>query len=355
MTDFDGFMGAYEAKHRRKCIIIVAIALLAAIVSLIRLPFGIYHVGFVEGLEAFFRHLIGDPIDDYVKDTLVWNTMGARAIVTPLIGAALGICGAAMQSTLKNPLADPYMTGISAGASLGISVAAVTGFSILPFISGQQGFIGNAFIFSLIPAAVIVGVTMFRRAPSPASMILIGIAVMYVFRGFSTMLQLMASPSSYSQIYMWSLGDLGALTWDYIPFVTGSLAIGVVILLLMNCQLNAITYDDTVCRSIGVNPKKARIISLVIVSLMTAVAVCFSGTIGFVGLVAPHVMRVFIGSDNKLLLPASAAAGALMLSAADAVALKITATGLPVGVITSLVGGPLFIYLLIKQSKKIWY
>ncbi len=351
---FSDFLSGYGAKSRRNVLIIVTIAVLAIIAAFLRIPLGPYTIGYFDALDVLFQHLMGTfdgkPLDEYV----VWENYTPRSIAALGIGAGLGVCGAAMQSALKNPLADPYMTGIASGANLGISIAVVAGISVLPFLSGQEGHIGNAFIMSLVPALFIVMFSMGSKGSSASTMILVGVAVMYVFSGFTTMLNLMASPDQYVQIYTWSLGTLGNADWHILPYIVAASLLGIILLSLIRDKLNILSYDDQYARSLGVNPKNIRITAIVIISFVTAVLVCFTGTIGFVGLVAPHVMRIFVGSDNRYIIPASAAAGALMLVVADGVAVSITMTGVPVGVVTSLVGGPLFIYLLIKQRKSLW-
>jgi len=326
----------------------------ACVLTLLRIPLGPYTIGYFDALDVLFQHIMGTFDGKHLDEYVVWEIYTPRSITALAVGAGLGVCGAAMQSSLKNPLADPYMTGIASGANLGISIAVVAGISVLPFLSGQEGYIGNAFLLSLVPAMFIVAFSMTKSGSSAATMILVGVAVMYVFSGFSTMLNLLASPDQYVYIYTWSLGTLGSVEWDSLPFIVTASLIGIVLLWLIQARLNILAYDDAYARSLGLNPRRERVIAIVAVSLVTATLVCFTGTIGFVGLVAPHVMRIFVGSDNRFVIPASAAAGALMLVAADGLAVSITMTGVPVGVVTSLVGGPLFIYLLIKQRRSLW-
>lgn len=270
------------------------------------------------------------------------------------VGAGLGICGAAMQSALRNPLADPYMTGISSGANFGIALASIAGIVVFPFFTDNMGAIGNAFVLSLIPAAVIVLASGFRRSSNPTTMILVGIAVMYIFSSFTTMLNLAASSETFASVFMWGLGTLGSVGWETLPYLICATVAGTVLLSWLSTQLNILSCDEKLAVSSGIRPKTVRLLTIGVVSIVTATLVCFTGTIGFVGLVAPHVMRIFVDSDNRYLLPASAACGAFVLAAADCLAVEITATGLPVGVITSIIGGPLFIYLLVSQHRKVW-
>lgn len=351
-ADFSDAYGRVRSHKRR---IILGLAALAVVVMLVRIGFGVYDISFIDSYRTMIDHILGTPSENKLDDYFIWTRNMPRAIACFIVGAGLGVCGAAMQSTLKNPLADPYMMGISSGANLGISVAVVCGFSILPFVDGESGHIANAFVFALIPAFIIVGISSLKKSVSPSIMILIGIAVMYVFSAASTMLNLMASPTQYVYIYSWALGTLGSIGWGDLPVLAVAVAFGLVALWLLQARLNLLSYSDRESVSLGLKPKQTRILVIVIISAVTATIVCFSGTIGFVGLVAPHIMRIVLGSDNRYLILASAVAGAFMLAAADTIAVEIIPSSLPVGVITSLIGGPLFILILIRQHKKLWY
>ena len=349
----DDFIGMYRSVGRRKTLIIAAVVIIAVAVAFLEIPLGPYNIGFGRAYEVFFAHLMGNPIegtDDYV----VWEKSVPRMIAVLTAGATMGVCGTAMQSTLKNPLADPYITGIASGANFGVALATISGLFIIPWIVGDLGMICNAFILSLIPAAAIISLSSLKKRTSATTMILIGIAVMYLFGACTTMLKLTASEESYATVFAWSLGTLGSITWTTAPFLITASVVIIVFLYCMHARLNLLSNNDDLALTTGLSPKRVRLVSICAVSLVTATVVCFTGTIGFVGLVAPHVMRIFMGSDCKYLVPASAASGALILAAADCIAIEVTATGLPVGVITSIIGGPIFIYILVKQHKRTW-
>ncbi|MDR0524116.1 MAG: iron ABC transporter permease [Candidatus Methanoplasma sp.] len=315
---------------------------------------GKYGIGFLESYGVLADHIMGAPPYDSMKDYVIWDLRFPRAIAGVAVGAGLGVCGAAMQSAMKNPLADPYTTGIASGASFGACLAIVLGLSIVPGLYGESATIVNAFAFSLIPAAIIILVSRFKASATPATMILIGIAVMYVFTAATTMMKVTASEESLAEIYIWNVGTLGKAGWGNVWLMVAAAAAGIAAFVALARRLNVLVMCDRGAVALGVDPKRTRMATLGAVSLVTAVLVGFSGTIGFVGLVAPHMVRMFLGSDNRYLVPASAAFGAMMLLAADCVAKSAGSTGLPVGTITALIGGPLFLYLLIKQSKYSW-
>lgn len=323
----------------------------------LQLSFGKYSIGFLESYGILIDHLKGIvPTEgvERMKHYVVWDLRLPRALAGLAVGAGLGMCGAVMQSSLKNPLADPYTTGIASGASLGASVAIILGLCIIPGIYGEGAIVVNAFAFALVPVILIISMSRFKKNITPAGMILIGIAVMYIFSATTTLLKITASEESLAEVYIWSVGTLGKAGWDNVWYMIAAAAAGIVVFQSLARRLNVLVMCDSGAVALGVDPKRVRLASLGVVSLVTAVLVSFTGTIGFVGLVAPHMVRMVIGSDNRYLIPASAAFGALMLLASDCVARNIAAVELPVGTITALIGGPLFLYLIIRQTKSAW-
>jgi len=352
----DDFKSVYYRSVSRKVTFVIICVIVAFIAVGLQLSFGYYDVSFTESYQILWDHICGNiPTTDIgiKRDHIIWDLRLPRSIAGMAVGAGLGVCGAAMQSTLKNPLADPYTTGISAGAGLGATISIVLGICLIPGIIGQPSIIIDAFVFALIPSLVIIAFSSLKRRVTPSMMILIGIAVMYVFTAMTTLLKLTASEDSLQDVYMWSVGTLGKSNWDNVWFMIAATAFGIFAFAILAKKINVMITSDSSAISLGVDPKRCRLLVLIIVSVVTAFLVSFTGTIGFVGLVAPHMVRLIIGSDNRYLIPASAAFGAMMLICSDVIARNI-GTGLPVGVITACVGGPVFLYLLIKQRKSIW-
>ena len=294
-----------------------------------------------------------DDITGLREDMIIWDQRLPRAIAAMAVGAGLGVCGAAMQSSLKNPLADPYTTGISGGASLGVALCMIMGISIVPFAPESIRIIVNAFVFSLIPASVIILVTRVHKS-TPTTMILTGVAIMYVFSATTSLIMLLADPDDLSDVYNWGLGNIAAVGWDEMPFVVTAAVVGTLLLSYAWKKLNLLAMDDDSASALGMDPRRMRTMILVVVSLCTSMIVSFTGTIGFVGLVAPHIVRMFMGSNNRYLVPASAMFGGVFLLIADSLAKVAGPTDLPVGVITSLVGGPLFLFIQLRQKKSQW-
>ncbi|MBR7152689.1 MAG: iron ABC transporter permease [Candidatus Methanomethylophilaceae archaeon] len=334
------------AFKRRFILIVGIIAVMAGILSF---SVGTYHIDFVETYRIIWDYLATGP-DGTVNERIVWELRVPRGIMAIFVGGGLAAAGCVMQSMLRNPLADPYTTGVSSGAGLGASMAIVLGVSILP-LGDTVSVISNAFLMSLIPAAIILAISSMKRITS-TSMILVGIGVMYVFSAITQMLKLIATPTQMEELYRWQLGSLSECT------LGEAFLVGVVVVLCVSAlyryknHLNLLSIGDDPSLTMGVNPWRTRVVCLVIVSFMTAVVVSFTGTIGFVGLVAPQMVRTFIGSDNRYLLPASMMFGAAFLVACDVMSRMIGVGGIPVGVVTAIIGSPIFLYLLVKRSRK---
>ena len=333
-----------------KFVFIAVCVVLAFIIAGFSVTVGSYDIGFFESYETIWNHITGNIVDE-TKDLIVWRTRLPRVLTGVLVGIALASAGAVMQSIMKNPLADPYTTGISSGASFGATLAMILGITL---VAGSYGTIVNAFVFSLIPAAVIILVSGMRRA-SPTVMILSGIAVMYIFNAFTTVFMLMADPEDLAAVYTWQVGTLGKAKWDYLPVMAPFVIIGVIAMQLLSNRINVLSTGDENAKALGVDAEKLRIICLVIVSFVTASVVSFTGIIGFVGLVCPHVVRIFIGSDSKYLIPASATFGVVLVLISDVIGRTIIYPAvLQVGVVTAFIGGPMFLYLLIRSKKEVW-
>jgi len=355
---YDEKISSYNKYIRAKWLFIIGSAILAFVCSIYALSIGADYVSFMDAMEVVWNHITGHP-GDMSKDKVeyaVWFIRRPSVCCGLLAGAGLAAAGAVMQSILRNPLADPYTTGISSGASFGASLAMGLGLSVA---STAYAVVTNAFIFALIPMFVIILVSKLKSA-SPTTMIMAGIAVMYIFNAATTLIKLFVDPESLSAIYSWSVGSIdiagkGIAGWDAVTAMFFFVVIGITALLLLSRKLNVVATGDESAKSLGVNSDQLRIIALLIVSFLAAGVVSFTGLIGFIGLVCPHIARIFVGSDNRFLIPASAAFGAALLIIADIIGKSIFyPTTIQVGVITAFIGGPLFLYLIIRQKKEAW-
>ena len=350
--DSDQMAASYQRYVARKILFIVVCIVAVIFVIGYAATIGSANMTAVEVYETIFNHFFRPGSIDVTDDWVVFTVRLPRILTGMVAGASLGVAGAAMQSMMKNPLADPYTTGISSGASFGATLA--LGLGITFGLSGSFGLIAMAFVFSLIPAAVIILVSSMRHT-SAATMILAGIAVMYLFNACTTIIKLTLSEQSLSAVFQWSIGDLSGSTWESFEVISIFCIIGGAVLMAMSKKLNILITGDKNATALGLDAHKLRIVLLVVISLMAASVVCFTGIIGFVGLVAPHIVRIFLGSDNRYLIPASAAFGAVLLMVSDLISRVIIApTFLPVGVITAFIGCPMFMWLLIRARKSMW-
>ena len=353
--DRKAFKDMYGRYLHKKAIFITICAIVAFIAMGLELSQGHYHIGFWESYQVLWDHITGKTLvteDEIEADLVVWRMRLPRVLAGISVGAALGVCGAAMQSSLKNPLADPYTTGISAGASFGACLAIILEVCIVPGITGELAIVINAFALALVPAAIIILISTFKKRITSTSMILIGIAIMYVFTAATNLFKYFTTDDKLQDMYMWNVGTLSRASWDNIWFMIVMSIVGIIAIQFLARRLNVLVMCDQNAITLGVDPKMTRIVVLGIVSLVTATMVSFTGTIGFVGLVAPHIARIFLGSDNKYLTVASASFGAMLLIVSDIVAKTAGTSGLPVGTITAIIGGPLFMYLLVKNSRR---
>lgn len=344
--------GAYARERNRKIAYIAIMSAVAVAMFFITLGFGTYKISVQDAIAVFFDHISGNVVD-VRGDHYVWDFRVPRAIAGILAGAGLAIGGVVMQNILRNPLAEPYTMGVSSGAMFGATLSIGLGISVAPFLSGYSATMVNAFVFSLVPTAIIMLIAMFRKV-TPVMMILTGIAVMYLFSSVNQLVMVTASSESMTEIYSWTMGTLARADWDNIPLMFGTTVVLGGAVCALSKKMDIMYMGDRGAQSLGIKVNAFRLLLMALVSFLTASLVCCTGTIGFVGLVAPHVARIFVGSNNRYLLPASMAFGVAFILVADSLAKVVGNGGLPVGVISSLIGGPLFMYILIRQRKHAW-
>lgn len=360
MTEDAGKADLKEDYHRyvmRKALFTTAVLASIFIISGVALTLGGRDISFTQAYGIIWDHLTGNipakGTEAFYDDYAIWNVRLPRIIVGIVAGACLAVGGAAMQSAVKNPLADPYTTGISSGAVFGVSVAIVLGFGLGTSI-GMYGLVLNAFIFGMVPATVIILISRFTHS-SPATLILAGVAMSYLFNAASTLLLIGTSSEKLQEAYLWQIGTLENVNWDYVPVMAIITIVGTIFMLLVSPKLNLLTTGDASAKSLGIDPETFRMVILAVLSVMTASVVGFVGIIGFIGLVSPHIVRTIIGADNKYLIPASALFGAAFLLIADLISRLIIYPGsIAVGVVMSFIGAPIFLALIIRSRKEMW-
>ena len=284
-----------------------------------------------------------------------------RTVAAILVGAALGMSGAVMQCVLNNPLASASTLGVSQGAAFGAAVGIIvfgggvtaTGGAYAVQIDNPYIVTLCAFVCGSASTVVIVAISRLWRDLGPRALVLAGVALSSRFTGGSTLLQYFADDTQLGAVVFWTFGDLGSTNWSELAMLLPVDVAALIYFLLKRWDYNAIHSGSDTAASLGVNVKTVTLVSMTVCTVASALAVSFVGIISFIGLVAPHAMRRFVGDDYRWLLPCSAAGGALLLILADLVSrVLIAPTILPVGAITSFLGAPVFLYLLLKGGSR---
>jgi iron complex transport system permease protein len=288
------------------------------------------------------------PTDPIVESTL-WVVRFPRIAMALVVGAALAVAGAVMQAIFGNPLAEPGVVGVSSGAALGAAIAIVIGVAAL----GDGAIALFAFVGGLMATLLVYFVSRANGRTEVVTLLLTGIAVNAFAGAGLAFLLFVADSGSREQIIFWQLGSLNGSRWSEVFIVALVTAIGLVAAVVLARPFDLLSLGERNARHLGVNVERLRIVSIVMVALLTGVAVAFVGIIAFVGLVVPHTMRMVIGPAHRQLIMASAVGGGVLLVLSDLLARSVVAGGdLPIGLLTSLVGGPFFFYLLFRQRKR---
>jgi iron complex transport system permease protein len=270
-----------------------------------------------------------------------------RVIVSLLMGLGLGASGAVLQGILRNPLADPYILGISSGAALSAAFGIITGLSLFGIITIPL----LAFIGALI-TGVFVGAMGWKRGGFwPDRLLLAGVGLGFLFSAMLMLLMSISSDEGLRRATLWIFGDLSIADWSIIPYGFIFIAAGLVVAICRARALNALMLGDELAHSIGFSPKRERLLLFISVGFMTAASVSLGGMIGFIGLLIPHIGRFIVGSDSRALIPVSAIGGGVLLCIADLIGKSILSPmELPAGIITAIIGAPYFLYLLRRRD-----
>lgn len=280
------------------------------------------------------------------REAIVWNIRLPRAILACLVGAGLAMVGASLQAVTRNPLADPHLLGISAGGAFGAILALLhTGLFI-----GLLTVPLFAFLGSLAATLIVLAVSQFASATSADRLVLAGVAVSFIVMSAANVLIFLGDPKAAHTVVFWMLGGLGLAQWDQLMYPAVVLLLCGTYLWLKSGTLNAMTIGDETATTLGIPVARFRLTIFVIGALITGVMVAFSGIIGFVGLMIPHIVRMLVGGDYQRLLPICALCGAVFLVWADIIARTVMAPDdMPIGIVTGMIGGVFFVWLLRKR------
>ncbi|MEX3238412.1 FecCD family ABC transporter permease [Serratia quinivorans] len=337
-------MGRYHHILRHRLLMMGVLAL--AIFGSLLLDFTLGPSGL--SLSSLWQTLIDPAAADAGTRVIVWDIRLPYALMAVVVGFALGLAGAEMQTILNNPLASPFTLGVSSAAAFGAALAIVLGIGV-PGIPDQWFISANAFIFALFAALMLDGITRWTRVAT-SGVVLFGIALVFTFNALVSMMQFIASEDTLQGLVFWTMGSLARASWDKLGILLGVFAVLLPLSMMSSWKLTALRLGEDRAVSFGIDVRRLRLTTLLRISILSALAVAFVGPIGFIGLVAPHIARMIFGEDHRFYLPASALIGALVLSMAS-VASKNLIPGIiiPVGIVTSLVGVPFFLSIILRH------
>ncbi len=329
------FLGYVRGKHK----LMFSLLGLAVAMALIAVTQGAYDIS----TDHLLRVLTGSAVGP--ADIVIWKIRLPRIVSAIVVGWGLSLSGLGMQTLLKNPLGSPFTLGISHGAAFGASAAIL--------LLGPRFLLVtvSAFAGAMCSTIVIMVLAGFKRL-SPESIILAGVALTSLFMSGTVLVQYLASDTQLAMVVFWTFGDVARAGWAEIVILSIVVAGVTLFLMLRRWDLNAMAAGEEAASGLGVNVGRLRLVGMLATVLMAALATAFHGVIAFVGLIAPHIARRLVGADHGLLIPFSAIIGALLMLGADTLGRILFGTGaLPVGIITSFMGAPMFLYLLIRSKR----
>ena len=347
----------YQKGKKRKSLVILSIFLALLLAVVISVSLGAGSPGFAEAtqviLSRVFPFLNIDPVPSLTQ-TIILDFRLPRIVLALIAGAGLAASGATMQGVLRNPLVSSYILGISSAAGFGAALALVLGVGVLTGFGGYLVIV-NAFIFSLLALLIVYGIARIRGITTE-TVILAGVAISFLFSALISLIQYLAPESdALHAIVFWLMGGLSAATWDGIMIVLPIVVLTVALMVQQSWNINVLNMGEEVATSLGVSSKRVLTITMVLETLATASIIAFTGVIGFVCLISPHIARMMIGSDHRYLIPCSSLIGGCLLLCSDTVGrLVIQPVELPVGTVTSILGVPFFVYILATKRRQNW-
>lgn len=341
-----------ERKKKQVISILILIVLLLGII-IIALHLGTIKVPVLGGLQSIWQGLgipvtVSNPLEPE-QEAVLWYIRMPRILIGLMVGASLALAGAVMQGIFSNPLADPGIMGVSAGASLGAVIAISLGLTSMGMFYMPM----FAFVGAFMAVSITILLTMRGGRVETATLLLAGVAISMLLGAFTSGILTLMNEYRLREFLFWMVGGLDFRRWEHVFLAIGPFLIGTTILITLGRQLNVLVLGDTEAKALGVPVMLYRLIFLFLASFITATAVCVSGAIGFVGLIIPHIVRILVGPDHRVLLPVSALAGALFLIFCDTLGRVFAAPSeIRVGIMTALLGAPYFLYLLRRVRQK---
>jgi iron complex transport system permease protein len=334
---------------RRLSMLVLMPVLLAALMAAtaVDTSIGPGRVGVLSAVQVVGHHIAGFVVPahfDAVQDQIVWQLRMPRVLLGAVAGAGLAAVGTTLQALMRNPLADPYVLGVSSGAGFVVAATITLGSVAMAGLStSMSGFLG-----ALVTTVLVLGISRRGGSFAPTRVILAGVTFSYLFAGATSFLIFISSaPNAARAVLFWMLGSLGRAQWSTLLLPAAAVAVGTVYLLVQARALNALVVGEDTALSVGVDVRRLRARLLIVAALITGVMVAVCGGIGFVGLIIPHIVRQLVGPDHRRVLPVAAVVGASYLVAVDVLCRVVASPAeLPIGIVTSVLGAPYFLWLL---------
>ena len=327
-------------RENKEIISLILLVFLPIILFFASFLMGRYPISPVDVVKTILSPIFPQLTVSSTVNTIVWQIRLPRILAALLVGASLSMAGTAFQGIFKNPLVSSDLLGVSNGAGFGAALAIL--------LSGSSVVIQVfAFVFGIISVSITYLISKAYKAGGILILVLSGVAISAFFNSLISGIKFIADPEDkLPEIVYWLMGSLASVTMDEIIMIITPLFIGFIILYLLRWQMNILAMGDEEAQSLGLNPSRVRLIIIAACTLLTSAAVSISGIIGWIGMIIPHMARMIVGPDNKILLPASLSLGASFLLLIDNISRVIISIEIPIGILTAVIGVPIFLYLL---------
>lgn len=343
---------AYKNEKRKKLLLISAVALIMLLAGYVFITIGMKNIAPTQTLIAITKAFNGtlDSGADAATNKVIMLLRLPRIILAMFAGIGLAVSGAVMQSLTRNYLVSPFTLGISSAAAFGASMSIVFGVGI--FFQSETGMISCAFAAACICGCIVYGISRYVGL-NPSSIVLVGIALNYLFSAMTATIEFFAKEHKLEAVVQWTFGSVNRATWDSVLITFLIVIIGLIILMLFSLKLNVMaTNSDEMSQSLGINISEVRVTCGMIAILLTSTIISFTGVIGFVGLIAPHIARLLIGDNHLYYLPFASVLGGVLLLFSDTIGKFILyPVNIPVGIVISFLGVPLFVHLILMKKR----
>lgn len=337
--------GGYDALMGKRRLYLGAAVLICIIAFFVDLTVGSSGMSLLDAVKTLF--MPGSATD--MQRLIIFDIRLPASVMAIVVGMSLALAGSVMQTILDNPMAEPYTLGISSSAGFGAALVIVLGVTAAG--AGVLAVSAGAFVFSMVACTIIYLVARFRSSDKTV-ILLTGIAIFFTFQALLSTMQLMANSNQLAEIIFWMFGSMSRAELEQAAIVIVVMLAATLIFLRNSWKFTALKLGDAHAASLGVDVTRLRRVTLIIVSVVTSIAVCFVGTIGFIGLISPHIARFLVGEDHRYYIPMSMMVGAIILVVANMFSKVVTApTIFPIGILTSLIGIPFFFYLVMSKRR----